>query len=156
GLLWLVLRRLALPAAWIIAAVFALHPVQVESVAWIAELKNLQSGLFYLLALLAYLGFVLPDAPAGGRLRIGAGPRYAPALGPFLAALASKTVTCTFPVVVVVLLWWKRGRVTGADLARLVPFVLAGVAGALTTSWFEVHRVHAQGAEWALSPAERI
>jgi Tfp pilus assembly protein PilF len=156
GLLWLVLRRLALPAAWITAAVFALHPVHVESVAWIAELKNLQSGLFYLLALLVYLGLVVPDAPDGDRFRISARTRYALAFVAFLGALASKTVTSTFPAAVLVLLWWKRGRVTGADLARLVPFVLVGTAAATTTSWFEVHRVHAQGAEWALSPAERI
>src|SRR5213595_1215055 len=88
-LVWVIGRRLALPGAWFAAAVFAVHPVHVESVAWVTERKNVLSGAFYLTAFLAYLRF----APPGGR---GPGPvawrAYAAALVLFVLAMLSKTV----------------------------------------------------------------
>jgi tetratricopeptide (TPR) repeat protein len=156
GILWLVLRRLSLPAAWSTAAVFALHPVHVESVAWVTELKNVQSGFFYLLAALAYLGFAFPESVPGNVGLHGRRARYALALGAFVAALASKTVVATFPLAMLVIIWWKRGRLTRADLMPLLPFLIIGVAGAVTTSLLEVHRVNAHGPDWDLSPAERV
>ena len=86
-LLALILRRLAVPGACLAAVIFALHPVQVESVAWISELKNTLSGALYLGAALAYLHF---DKDRRKRL-------YALALGLFVLALLSKTVTATLP-----------------------------------------------------------
>src|SRR5437016_1929270 len=88
-LVWAVLARLNVPGAWLAAAIFALHPVQVESVAWITERKNVLSGVFYLAAALVYLRTALPT----GRPRA-----YGLALALFACALLAKTVTCTLPV----------------------------------------------------------
>src|SRR5439155_1044570 len=82
-LVWVIGRRLALPGAWLAAAVFAVHPVHVESVAWVTERKNVLSGALYLAAFLAYL-----------RAAGGARAAYGLALGLFAGALLAKTVTC--------------------------------------------------------------
>jgi protein O-mannosyl-transferase len=146
GLVWLVLRRLAIPGSWMAAAVFALHPVHVESVAWITELKNVQSTFFYLLALLAYLRFAFHGQSMG---------LYALAFLAFVLAVLSKTVACTLPAGILVLLWLKRGRIDRFDVARLAPFFLVGLVGGLGTALVEKHQVGAQGADWSLSPADR-
>jgi len=150
-LLWRVLLRLAVPGAWLAAAVFALHPVQVESVAWITEGKNVLAGLFYLLALLAYLRFAPPERerPSGHRLF------YALALGLFACALMAKTVTCTLPAALLLVLWWKRGEVRWRDLLPLVPLVAVGAAFGLATAWLEKHHVGAAGAQWSFSLVDR-
>ncbi len=57
-LLWQVLRSLRVPGAWLGAALWALHPVEVESVAWIGEMKNTQSGMFFLLSILFFVRFL--------------------------------------------------------------------------------------------------
>ena len=134
-LLWLVLRRLSIPGAWLAAAVFALHPVHAESVVWITERKNVLSGVFYLSALLCYARF--------GNLG-GASPAkafswrwYLPALGLFLCALLSKTITCTLPAAILLLLWWKRDRLCRRDVSPLLPFFVFGMAMGLVTIWME-------------------
>ena len=86
------LRRLAVPGAWLAAAIFALHPVQVESVAWITELKNTLSAVFYLGAAIAYLRF---DQTRKIRW-------YLRRLGPFAFGLLSKTVVATLPAALLV------------------------------------------------------
>ena len=116
-LLWRLMWRLAVPGAWLIAAVFAVHPLHVESVAWVIERKDLLSGAFYLAAALAWLRFM--ETP---RLR-----NYFTAMGLFVASLLSKTVTVTFPAAVLVLIWWKRGRVTVRDGLWLLPFFAVGL-----------------------------
>ena len=152
-LLWQVLRRLQLPGAWCVAAIFALHPVQVESVAWITERKNVLSGVFYFLALLTYLRFrplASEEATNNFDWRF-----YPLVVVLFLCALLSKTVTCSLPAVVVLLTWWKRGRVKKLDLLALAPlFVLGGVFG-FTTVWLEKHHVGASGSDWTLTFADR-
>ncbi|MCY3852067.1 MAG: tetratricopeptide repeat protein [Gammaproteobacteria bacterium] len=117
-LVWRLMWRLAVPGAWLIAAVFAVHPLHVESVAWVIERKDLLSGAFYLGAVLVWLRF----AEATRRRD------YFLALGLFAASLLSKTVTVTLPAALLVLAWWKRGRVTGADALRLLPFFAVGFA----------------------------
>ena len=117
-LVWRLMLRLAVPGAWLIAAVFAVHPLHVESVAWIIERKDLLSGMFYMMAVLFWLRFM--EAPRWGH--------YMPALGLFAASLLCKTVTVTLPAALLVLHWWKRGRITAMDTLQLLPFFLVGFA----------------------------
>jgi Flp pilus assembly protein TadD len=164
-LLLLVLRYLRLPGAWLAAAFFALHPVHLESVAWITERKNVLSGFFYLSSALAYLRFAAVTAdPADNSLssdipsteRSRSWGFYALSLFLFLCALLSKTVTCTLPAVILLVLWWKRGRIYRRDILALFPFFITGAVLGLTTVWLEKHHVYAQGEEWALSLVDRF
>jgi len=142
----LILWRLVVPGALMAAVLFAWHPVHVESVAWITELKNTLSGVLYLGAALAYLHF---DSGRGKRA-------YALALALFVLALLSKTVTATLPAALLVVFWWQRGRLDWRkDVAPLAPFFVLGVAGGLLTAWVEHEFIRAQGAEYAFTPIER-
>jgi protein O-mannosyl-transferase len=153
-LLWLVLRRLGIPGAWFAAALFALHPVQVESVAWVTERKNVLSGLFYWAALLAYLRFSPPETDLAFRVRPWGW--YGLALAFFACALLSKTVTCSLPAALVLLYWWKRGTVVYREVLALAPLFVLGAALAAVTVLMERHHVGAVGEDWALSPVERV
>ena len=116
-LLWHLLRRLAVPGAWVVAAVFAVHPLHVESVAWIIERKDVLSGLFYLASVLVWLRFV--ERP---RVRW-----YAWSLVLYVAGLLSKSIAVTLPAALLIWPWWKQGRLTSTDLWRLVPFFAVGL-----------------------------
>jgi tetratricopeptide (TPR) repeat protein len=152
-LLWFVLCRLGLPGAWFAASIFALHPVHVESVAWVTERKNVLAGVFYWSALLAYANF----SPLGPdeRARDKRWAWYALALVLFGGALLSKTVTCSLPAVLLLLTWWKRGRVTIRDGFALAPLFILGAGLAWVTVWIEKHHVGAEGKDWTLSAVER-
>ena len=152
-LLWQVLLHLQIPGAWLAAVLFALHPVCVESVAWITERKNVLSAVFYFAAALAYLRFVALEEPGGpNRLRWY---WYLGALVLFMAALLSKTVTCSLPAALLLVCWWKKGRVQRGDILPLLPFFVLGVGLGLMTAWIEKYHVGAQGAEWSLTFGER-
>src|SRR5262245_4535915 len=101
-LVWRLASRLALPGAWFLAALFALHPVHVESVAWVTERKNVRSGVLYLLAALAYLRFEdereVPAEPARRPWRW-----YGLSFALFVLALLSKTVTCSLPAALILM-----------------------------------------------------
>jgi len=150
-LLWRVLRRLEIAASWWAAAIFALHPVTVESVAWVTERKNTLSGLFYLLSALAWLRF--RPLTARETARAPDWRFYWLALGLFVCALFCKTVTCTLPAVLVLLIWWK-GRLEKRDGLALAPWFVLGAASGFMTRWMEQHLVHS-GAEWELSFVQR-
>ncbi|HEX3718930.1 MAG TPA: tetratricopeptide repeat protein [Verrucomicrobiae bacterium] len=153
-LLYRTLARLRLPGAWLAAAIFALHPVQVESAAWVTERKNVLSAVFYFAAALAWLRFrplENNDAPAKARWKW-----YALALLFFIAALLSKTVTCSLPAALLLVCWWKKGKVRWADVRPLIPFFIIGVFLGLFTSWTEKNRVGAEGPAWALTFAQRV
>ena len=116
-LLWHLLRRLAVPGAWMVAAVFAVHPLHVESVAWVIERKDLLSGLFYLAAVLTWVRFM--EQPNSRR--------YAWSLVLYAAAMLSKSIAITLPAALLIYHWWKQGRVTSTDLLRVVPFGVVGL-----------------------------
>jgi protein O-mannosyl-transferase len=140
------LRRLAVPGAWLAAAIFALHPVQVESVAWISELKNTLSAVFYLGAAITYLRF-----DQTRKLTL-----YLPAIGLFTLGLLSKTVVATLPAALLVVFWWQRGRLQWRrDVGPLLPFFALGVAAGLFTAWVERALIGAQGADFDLSLGQR-
>ena len=130
-LVWHLLRRLAVPGVWVVAAVFAVHPLHVESVAWIFERKDVLSGLLYLSAALAWMRFVEQPRPG----------RYAWSLALYAAALLSKSIAVTLPAALLICHWWKQGRVTSTDLFRLVPFFVVGLFIALgdLSSYRSVH-----------------
>ncbi len=152
-LLWQVLLRLRIRGAWLAAVLFALHPVCVESVAWITERKNVLSAVFYFAAALAYLRFAALAEPGGpNRLRWY---WYLGALVLFMAALSSKTVTCSLPAALLLVSWWKKGRVQRGDILPLLPFFVLGVGLGLLTAWIEKYHVGAQGAAWSLTFSER-
>jgi len=140
----------ARPAAFLAALCFALHPIQVESVAWISERKNVLSGLFALGAVRAYLAFAPADLP----LRERSWSRYALAAALLCAALLSKTVTATVPPALALVLWWK-GRLGRRDLLCLLPLLGAGVVAGLHTAYLEVDHA-GSGGVFALDPAQRV
>jgi Flp pilus assembly protein TadD len=153
-LLWRLLKRLGVPGAAVAAAVFALHPVMVETVAWITERKNTLSLLFYLAAMDAYLRFarIEEHETAERTTRWGA---YTAALVFFLCALGSKTVTASLPAALLLILWWKD-RLRQRDWMMLAPFFLLGIAAGWHTSWLERSEVGASGAEWDYTAAQRL
>jgi len=152
-LLFAVLRGLGIPLAFLATALFALHPVHVESVAWITERKNVLAGFFYFAALLAWLRWKPID-------RDGTDPGRSPffywlALAAFCLALFSKTVTCSLPAVIVLLIWWKRGRLDKKEILGTLPFFAVGLFMALVTAAMEKEHVLAKGADWDFSIVER-
>jgi len=153
GLLVRVLQRLAIPGAWLAGLVFALHPVCVESVAWISEQKNTLSAVFYLWAMLTYLRFDQTRASAS------ANPwrTYALASILFILAVLTKSVTATLPAALLVIAWWQRGRLSWRrDVVPLLPWFVIGVAAGLTTAWVERTFIGAEGAAYELHFVQRV
>jgi len=234
-LLYLLLLNLEVPGAWLAALVFAVHPVNVETAAWISERKNLLSSFFYMLSAIMLLRFLRigrwsadPNAVdprsffpreegsssghhetrkkqstkgvrgacsskavhgpretqgeestascfhflrvfASSREKVtlkstasAAGPDgnrrlyYCVGLALFVCALLSKTVTCTLPAALLIVLWWKRGRITKNEVVSLAPLFAVGTGMGLMTAWLERTHVGASGADWGLSFAERF
>lgn len=156
-LAWRILGRLSIPGAWLAAAIFAVHPVNVESVAWIAERKNTLTMFFYALSVLFFLRWYQASKPADPRLENGPGSRVRPALlssilDPpssycyaasllfFLLALLSKTAVAPLPIVLLLCLWWLRRKVARRDLVAVTPFFGLALALGLVTVWFQYER----------------
>jgi Flp pilus assembly protein TadD len=130
------------PAAGLAAAIFALHPVEVESVAWMTELKNTLSAVCYFASALAYLRFRESNRKAW----------YASALLIFVIGLLAKSVIATMPAALLVVFWWRQGKIAWKrDVLPLIPFFVVGVAAGLFTSWMERHAIGAQGSDYNFS-----
>jgi protein O-mannosyl-transferase len=127
-------------------ALFAFHPVCVESVAWIAEQKNTLSLVFSLGTVLAYLRY--EDRRTAGA--------YALASFLFACAVLSKSLTATIAPALMVIAWWRRGRVEWRrDIVPLLPWCAAGAAIGLFTAWDERHFGGAEGVHFDLAGAGR-
>lgn len=158
-LLWRILLRLKVPGAWLAAAFFVVHPVMVESVAWVTERKNVLSLPLALASMIFYWRY-RPSLLENRRQLIpetmGSTWYYAVSLLLFVGALLSKTVVCTLPAVLLVIEWWKQGRIERRSVLLLLPYFAVGISLGLLTVWLEKHHVGAQGAEWSLSILDRI
>jgi tetratricopeptide (TPR) repeat protein len=161
-LLWQVLRHLNVRGAWLGAALWALHPVMVESVAWVTELKNTQSGFFYLLSIFCFLK---SDAAIQGRaissspLRRSGDRRsllFASSLVFFILATLSKPSVVMLPVVLFLCIWWRTGRTRRHDVLALVPFVLISAVASVWTIFEQKYHAGATGTEWAQTWPERL
>jgi hypothetical protein len=121
----------------------------VETVAWISEQKNTLSGVFYLTAMLVYLNF--DGRPGSGKLS------YLASLFLYVLAVLSKSVTATLPGALLVILWWKRGRIEWRrDVLPLGPFLTIGLTLGLITAYAESVWVGAEAANAGLSPIQRV
>lgn len=146
-LIFFVLRRLRIPAAWLAAMLWALHPVNVESVAWITELKNTQSGVFFFLALLCFLRF-----ETGAKRRW-----YTLALLCGLAALLSKPSTVVLPLALLLCVWWERGYWRRIDGLRVLPFFALALGMSVLTVIEQHGQILREGTSgWKLATADRL
>lgn len=147
-LVWRVLARLEVPGSWLAAIIFVLHPVQVESVAWISEVKNLLMAFFFLLTLFGWIEFL--DA-RGERGRV----YYVAALLFYFLALAAKSTACTLPAALLLILWLKKKPIGRRAIFNIAPFVIMALGAGLIAIWWE--RYH-QGTRVlvSLAPMDRI
>lgn len=144
-LLWWILLRLKLPGAWLAAAIFAVHPIQVESVAWISEFKNVLMAFFFLLTLTAWVEY-MDDRGRGF---------YVLAVGFYLLALFAKSTACTLPAALLLILWLKKKPIRGRQFLEVTPFVLLAIAVGMLAVWWEKYH---QGTRTlpALAPLDRM
>jgi tetratricopeptide (TPR) repeat protein len=159
-LLWRILQVLRVRGAWLGAALWALHPVMVQSVAWVTELKNTQSCVFYLFSILFFLkwedqgGAVSrpPERRTGDRRSLV----FALSLLFFLLATLSKTSVVMLPFVLALCFWWMQGKIRWRDTLVLAPFALISALASAWTIWEQRFHARAVGPDWAQTFPERL
>jgi protein O-mannosyl-transferase len=154
-LLWRVLRQLEVNGAWLGAALWALHPVMVQSVAWVTELKNTQSCLFYLLSISFFLDWE-EQARVTPVSRIKSPLMFAVSVACFALATVSKPSVVMLPLVLALCVWWRRGQVGWKDAVSLAPFLLISALASVWTIWEQKFHASAIGPEWAQTWLERL
>ena len=173
-LLWRLLAELRVPGAWLAAGIFALHPVQVESVAWITERKNVLMAFFFLLALLAWVRFIdernqrpiqrskahskqrAKEVTQAGKLKPLSWRFYWLALIFYVLALCSKSTACTLPAALFLILWLQKKRIDLPRVLQIAPFVLLGFAMGLMAIWWERYHQFTLGPTFAFGLLERL
>ena len=154
-LLWRILQILRVRGAWLGAALWALHPVMVQSVAWVTELKNTQSCVFYLLSILFFLkwedqGAAVARPPERRTLVLALSLLF------FLLATLSKPSVVMLPFVLALCIWWMRGRIRWRDTLALAPFALISVVASAWTIWEQRFHARAVGPDWTQTFPERL
>jgi tetratricopeptide (TPR) repeat protein len=162
-LLWRVLQLLRVRGAWLGAALWGLHPVMVQSVAWVTELKNTQSCVFYLLSALWFLKWqdrrtevATSDLTSNRSKAIHFPGPLVLSLICFVLATLSKPSVVMLPIVLALCIWWMRGRIRLRDLFSLIPFVLISALASAWTIWEQRFHAHAIGPEWDQTLPERL
>jgi tetratricopeptide (TPR) repeat protein len=145
-LVWTILRRLKVRGAWIAAAVFAVHPLMTESVAWVTELKNTLSALFLLSSCVVFLDW--EEKGKRGRLRLS--------WALYFLALSAKTYISVFPFVLFILVWLRRNTISRKAVFAILPFMLLSLLAGAFTWYFEIWHVGVRGEEWEMAAAGRF
>jgi tetratricopeptide (TPR) repeat protein len=149
-LVWILLRRLSIPGAWVASAIFALHPVQVESVAWITERKNVLMMLFFLLSLLKWVQFVEESEMRNARRF------YVLSLLFYTLSLLCKTTACTMPAALILILWIKHIPLKTKRWLQVAPYLLLGLAMGILTVWWELIHQSTTRLALGLNPVDRM
>ena len=158
-LLWRILYFLGVKGSWLAAAIFVIHPVQVESVGWITERKNLLSGFFSFLSLYFFLKFYNPDKPHNfneDQNEERPWSIYGVSLFFFICALWSKSVASTLPAVILLIHWWKQNSIRKKIFLMMIPYFTLGFVFSIITIQLEKFRVGAIGPEWDFSFLDRL
>ncbi len=151
-LLYLLLKKLNIPGAPLAAALFAVHPMTVESVAWITERKNTMAMLLSILAVNVYFSLTLhPHVKNGKRYGV-----IALATILFTLALLSKSAVCVVPPMLAIILWWKKKKLSKQDMAVVSAWFILSFLSGLLTALVEYHQVGANTAHYHLPPMEKI
>jgi len=131
-LIWKLLSKIGLRLAWLGGLLFIVHPVTVESVAWISELKNTLSLPLFLLAMCSWIDY------DERRKRCD----YFLTLGFFLVAMLAKTTMVMFPIIILLYAWWKRSRVGWSDLKIGLPFFVISLGLGVISVCLQPHQIN--------------